>query len=109
MAFRNPSAGELNRRIRIRRRTDLPFGDADLEGVFSEERSRWAKIEPVGTAVYSEGVQTDKRITHRITFRFLANLDDSFEVVRGEQIYRIKRLTELNGELRFTLLEVEEL
>lgn len=109
MAISEPGAGDLNRRVTLRRRTDLPATDAGLTSLFSDERKRWARIEPVGTAIYSGSVQVDDRITHRITLRYLGVLTTDFEVVHAEVIYRVKRATDLNGGHRFTMLEVEEL
>ena len=108
MAIREPGAGELNRRVRVRRRGDLPAADMGPDSVFSERKVRWAKIEPVGTAVYAEGVQTDNKLTHRITLRFLKGVTDAHEVVHGSTIYRVKRSADMNGTHRFTMLEVEE-
>lgn len=109
MAFREPGAGELNRSVLIRLRTDLPAVDMGLDSIFSDERPRWAKIEPVGTAVYAAGVQTDNKLTHRITLRLLKGVTDAHEVLHGDTIYRVKRSADLNGSHRFTQLEVEEL
>lgn len=109
MAIREPGAGELNRRVRIRSRADLPGADMGLDPVFSERKQRWARIEPVGTAVYAEGVQIDNKLTHRITLRFLKGVTDAHEVVHGATIYRVKRSADMNGTHRFTTLEVEEL
>lgn len=124
MAYREPAAGELNRRLAIRRRLDLPAGDMGLDSVFSELKARWGKIQPVGTAVYAEGVQTDGKITHRIWFRIVQGITDAhevvhvsqvpgtegaYEVVPGTPLYRVKRSADMNGSRRFTLLEVEEL
>lgn len=109
MALREPGAGELDRRVRIRQRSDVPASDMGLGSVFSEPKPRWAKIEPVGTSVYAEGVQTENRITHRITLRFLAGVTEAHEIVHGSTIYRIRRSADMNGSHRFTLLEVEEL
>ena len=70
MAMREPSAGELNRRITLRLRTDTPALDLGLDSLFTDQKKRWAKIEPVGTAVYANGVQTDMKVTHRVTFYY---------------------------------------
>lgn len=109
MAMKEPGAGELNRRVLVRKRTDYPEDDAALDSQFSEVRPRWAKIEPVGTAVYSAGVQADSRITHRVTLRYLPGITEDHEVVRGSTVYRVRRGMAMNGENRFTMLEVEEL
>ncbi|AKV07915.1 hypothetical protein B723_16430 [Pseudomonas fluorescens NCIMB 11764] len=123
-AYREPAAGELNRRLAIRRRTDQPADNMGLDSTFSVLKARWGKIQPVGTAVYSEGVQTDVKITHRIWFRIIKGItdaheivhvtrvpgvDDVYEVVPETPLYRVKRSADMNGSRRFTLLEVEEL
>lgn len=123
MAYREPAAGDLNRRIAIRLRTDIPAADMGLSPEFSEIKPRWAKIEPVGTGIYASGVQTGNKITHRVWIRTLKGVTESHEVVHvthleGEAtysvvpdspIYRVKRTAPLNGGRRFTLLEVEEI
>lgn len=106
--LRHPHTGELNRRITLRLRSDVPALDMGLEPVFSEPRKRWAKIEPVGTAIYANGVQTDNKLTHRITLRYHPGITEAHEVVHGETLYRVKRSADLNGAHRFTVLEVEE-
>ncbi|VEF08408.1 Bacteriophage head-tail adaptor [Pseudomonas fluorescens] len=123
-AYREPAAGELNRRLAIRRRIDLPANDMGLDPLFSVLKGRWGKIQPVGTAVYAEGVQTDAKVTHRIWFRILKGITDAhevvhvakvpgaedvYEVVPDTPLYRVKRSADMNGTRRFTLLEVEEL
>lgn len=109
MAMREPSAGELGRRITVRLRSDDPAPDLGLDSVFSDQKKRWAKIEPVGTAVYANGVQTDVKITHRVILYYLKGMSDAHEVVHGGSIYRVKRVADMNGSRRFTVLEVEEL
>lgn len=105
---REPTTGELNRRITIRRRTDDPTDDLGTGPAFEEERKRWAKIEPVGAGVYAGSVQIDAAVTHRVVFRYLDGLTDHHEVVHGSRVYRVKRVTDMNGGRRFTALEVEE-
>lgn len=109
MALREPSAGELDRRITLRLRSDTPAPDLGLDSLFTDQKRRWAKIEPVGTAVYANGIQTDVKITHRVILYYLKGMSDAHEVVHGGSIYRVKRVADMNGTRRFTLLEVEEL
>ncbi|MBK3431410.1 phage head closure protein [Pseudomonas fluorescens] len=109
MAMREPSAGELDRRITLRLRSDIPSDDLGLDSLFTDQKKRWAKIQPVGTAVYANGIQTDVKITHRVIFYYLKGMSDSHEVVHGGSIYRVRRVADMNGTRRFTVLEVEEL
>ena len=109
MAMREPHAGELDRRVTIRRRVDLPGADMGLDETFPEQLDRWAKIEPVGTAVYAGSVQIDTAVTHRVILRYLPGLTNAHEVVHGTTVYRVQRITDMNGSRRWTVLEVEEL
>ena len=109
LTMREPSPGELDRRITLRLRTDIPAPDQGLDSLFTEEKKRWARIQPVGTAVYANGVQTDVKITHRVTFYYLKGMSEAHEVVHGGAVYRVRRVADMNGRRRFTLLEVEEL
>lgn len=104
-----PRIGELDRRVILRERCDYPYRDAELESQFPKQRRRWAKIEPVGATVYSGSVQIDEKVTHRIYLRYLDGITTDYEVVYREQIFRVKRVGDLNGARRFTILEVEEL
>lgn len=104
-----PAAGELDRRITIRLREDIPVDDAGLDPLFTQPRRRWAKIRAVGTAVYTGSVQTDNTITHRLWVRVLGGVTTSHEVVDGDVIYRVKRCAPWGAGKRFTLIEVEEL
>lgn len=104
-----PGAGELDRRITIRLREDISVDEAGLESAFTQDRCRWAKIRAVGTAVYTDSVQTDDKITHRIWIRLLDGVTTSHEVVAGGVIYRVKRSAPWGAGKRFTLIEVEEL
>ncbi|MDN7413012.1 phage head closure protein [Burkholderia vietnamiensis] len=107
--MRIPRIGELDRRVQLRERRDYPYRDAELESEFPQQRSRWAKIEPVGAAVYSGSVQIDEKITHRMYLRYVDGVTSDYEVVYREQVFRVKRVGDLNGVRRFTVLEVEEL
>lgn len=112
--MKNPGIGALNRRVVIRERVDLPDDDTgDLESVFPEAGKTWASIEPVGSVVYSAGVQADSRITHRVTIRYRNGVTDGHEVVElvngVRTVYRVRRSAPLGRSRLFTVLEVEEL
>ncbi|BBL25360.1 head-tail adaptor protein [Comamonas terrigena] len=104
-----PPSQKLNKLVQIRKRTDVPLGDSDLGQVFSDPKPRWARIQPVGTAVYAEGQQTDHAITHRIWLRKIAGITTAHEVVHKESLYRVLRSADLDGGNAFTILEVEQL
>lgn len=108
-----PSIGELNRRVRLRVRSDKAKTDGPgIESEYDYTSESWAKVQPVGSAVYSGSVQSGVTVTHRVTLRFRKGITDAHEVVEAfegaETIYRVKRVSDL-GNRRFSVLEVEEL
>lgn len=105
----SPSAKDLDKKVLIRKRSDFPMGDSALDSQFTDPVWRWARIQPVGTAIYAEGRQTDHNITHRIWIRHLDGVTSGHEVVHGAHLYRVLRGAPLDGDNRFTLLEVEQL
>lgn len=108
-----PSIGELNRRVRLRARSDTAMTDGPgIESAYVYLPECWAKVQPVGSAVYSGSVQSGVTVTHRVFLRFRKGITDAHEVVETfegvETIYRVRRVSDL-GNRRFSVLEVEEL
>lgn len=105
-----PDPGELNRRIKLRLREDMPGDDYGSEPVYRVDRGAWAKIDQVGATTLRESVQVDNIVTHNITIRYRREITSDYEVVDDLGIvYRVKRQRDLNNERRFLLLECEEL
>jgi SPP1 family predicted phage head-tail adaptor len=104
-----PDPGELNRRITLRRRADVPADDFDVESTYTEKFDVWAKVAQPGAAAYQGSVQTENIVTHYFTIRFRHEITADHEVVYYGQVYRIRRIRDLNSQRRFLLLECEEL
>lgn len=107
--FTLPDPGELNKRIHLRQRIDQAAADYGTEPVYQNEKDVWSKVRQVGATTYHESVQADDAITHYMTIRFWKGITSDFEVVYSENVYRIKRLRDLNSAGRYLLLECEEL
>ena len=104
-----PDPGELNKRIHLRQRIDQAAADYGTEPVYQNEKDVWAKVRQIGATTYHESVQADDKITHYMTIRYRRGITSDFEVVYGSNVYRIKRLRDLNSAGRYLLLECEEL
>ena len=118
MSVSIPGAGELNRRVTFFRRVDQPNSstyaataqDTDIITV-------WAKIEPVGDAVYWGTVQTSERPTHRFWVRSIEGKTDAYSLSHGvlvkdvqtDRVYRIYKPSQVRGESFFTMFEGTEL
>ena len=110
MTLKAPPAGELDTLIGIYRKSNTPTGDTDLDTDLNLVLQRWAKIEPVGTAVYVSSFQTDTGITHRIYIDYTEGIraEDVVLTNDGRQ-FRVQRSASLGGRRVCTILEVEEL
>ena len=108
--MKSPTAGELDTLVTFYRRSATPFGEADVTSEETELLKRWAKIEPVGTAVYVESVQTGGGISHRIYIDYTIVLrEDDLAKTSDGRTFRVKRSCALGGGRTTTILEVEEL
>ncbi|TNV14907.1 head-tail adaptor protein [Buttiauxella sp. B2] len=104
-----PDPGELDQRVTIRRRVDEPSDDFGVEPTYPDSFETWAKKAQPGAAAYQGSVQTETTVTHYFTLRFRKGITADHEVVCGEQLYRVRRVRDLNSKRRFLLLECEEL
>lgn len=107
--WQEPTAGDLDRRVQLRAPQDKALADFDLERDNGVAVWLWAKVRPVGFAVYAAGVQTENKVTHRVTIRRRPGVVEGMEVVDGSTVYRVKRSATLGGSRAWLVLEVEEL
>lgn len=107
--MKRPGAGERDKRITIRRRNDKPKDDAELVSDYVAVGKRYARLEALGTLLVNSGIQVDKKITHRFTFKRLRGIDDRCEVVCGARLFRVVGVGDVNEAGIDTLLEVEEI
>lgn len=107
--MKRPTIGELNKFVIIRKRQDISTYDNQTEPIYLIQKKRWANINPVSGSTYLLSQQANNTITHRIKLRYDATITADHEVVHGAIIYRVHRCSDIRGEGRFTLLEVEEL
>ena len=104
-----PDPGELDKRVLLRKRVDVPAADLGTRPDYPESYPVWAKVVQTSATTYQETAQTENVITHYITVRWRRGITSDFEVVQGEQVYRVRRGRDLNGKRRYLLLECTEL
>jgi SPP1 family predicted phage head-tail adaptor len=88
---------------------DVPTADYGTEPAYPVSFDVWAKVIQTSATTYQETAQTDNAITHYITLRWRSGITSDFEVVNGDEVYRVKRVRDLNSKRRFLLLECTEL
>lgn len=109
-----PSTGALNRRILLRRWQDVADTGFSIDQTFDPGTTVWGSLEPVGSAIYWGSQQIEQGVTHRLIVRRTAAINE--HSITGEYVaehlgirYRVRRASDLNGEGRFLVLEVESL
>lgn len=103
--------GKLDRRAEILAWTSEQDGSG-LRETYTTIATVWARLEPVGALTYWFGKQQlDTAVTHRITIRRTGKLRPETltgrmcVVIDGSR-YNILRSSDLEGERRFTVLDV---
>lgn len=104
-----PDPGELDKRVLLRKRVDVPAADLGTRPDYPVSFPVWAKVVQTSATTYQETAQTDNVITHYITVRWRRGITSDFEVVQGDLVYRVKRARDLNSKRRYLLLECTEL
>lgn len=107
--YRFPDPGELSKEVIIRRCEDKLAENGETGRIYPELFSAWAKVVQTSAAKYRGSVQTNEKVTHYVTIRYVGNITSHFEVVIDGKVFRIRRIRDLNSVQRFLLLECEEL
>jgi len=111
-----PDAGELVRRVTIRRWTDTANAGFGIDQTFDIGIQRWAKIEPVVGVAYWGAKQIGEEITHRIWVRYGTGTKP--EDITGQHVidhqlgnrrYRVIRTTNAGDAQRYTMIECKDL
>lgn len=108
-AYEDFGAGDLDKRVVIRRREDRAIGYSSTVASHSDVKKRWASLKPVGTAVWTSSLQTEEAVTHRAVMRFLTGVTNDHELIYDGVVYRVKRIAPLGGERVFLIVDLEEL
>lgn len=65
-----PDPGELNKRVLIRQRVDMPADNFGVEPQYPVAFRAWAKVVQTSATTRRETAQTGDAITHYITIRY---------------------------------------
>ncbi|HAX2058301.1 TPA: phage head closure protein, partial [Escherichia coli] len=86
-----PDPGELNKRVLIRQRVDMPADNFGVEPQYPVAFRAWAKVVQTSATTWQETAQTGDAITHYITIRYRRGITADYEVVCDDRVYRVKR------------------
>ena len=98
-----PRIGQLHHRVSIFTWRDVPSGVASVTPEFTPFAECWARLEPVGEMILQGSINAGQAVTHRMIVRHRRDLTARHVVEYDGQRYRIRRITDLSGERRFTV------
>jgi len=104
-----PKPGELRERITIKTWLETANAQASLDQTFNSPVSVWAKVEPVGAAIYHGTQQTGKAITHRFYIRYIKGITQDNVIEHSGQRYRIRRVSDMHHRQKYSVIETEQL
>lgn len=108
-----PRIGQLNRLIYLQTRAQSPAGGSagtELSETYTTVGTAYARIEGVAGAVYTAGVNTEERATHRITIRYRADFTAWAYLLEGTaRRWRVRSVVDLDGTRRYLTILAEEL
>lgn len=109
-----PAAGDLNRRILIRQRSDMPTMGGSLTENYTAGKPAWAKLTPVGNATFFGTQQVGENVTHSFVVRrrdedgiTAYGITADFVIDCEGYRYRVKRCDDLQGERHTLLIQCE--
>lgn len=108
--YRLPQPGELNERLRMRYRQDVPAPDGGRQPIYTEEFAVWGKVRQISGSAYKNNMQIDDGITHVIVIRKRSNISTDMEIIRQDgSIYRVVSVGNLNDGRCYIRINVKEL
>ena len=104
----------MNRRIKIFHTMSVPDERLGFSKASVREDVVWGRLEPVGSCIYFGSKQIESGVTHRVIVRTMPgrtgprDFKGVTELMIEGVIYRLRRVADLGGLDRFTVLDVEE-
>ena len=111
------AVGDLRWPVTIAQRNQAPSTLGGIVETLDNIMSVRAAVEPTGALTFYSGVQVDTPVTHRITIRWLDWIGTNHVILRNtnrpdgsvrKEIFRVRRVMEIDGRKRFALLECEQ-
>ena len=110
-----PTIGKLRHRVKILVASDIPADDNGSEKEFKVKDEVWGALEVVGSGIFWNSMQTEETVTHRLYMRSIPgrtrpqDLEGVTYFVANGLSYRARRIADVAGEERFTVIDCEQL
>jgi head-tail adaptor len=113
---RRVQIGKLRWPVIIAQRDQTAVAGGGMQEQLTEIITVRADVQPVGPMTFYGSAQVDTPVTHKVTVRWLDWLDATHVIIRDtarpdrtirREVFRIRRVMELDGRKRFALMECE--
>ena len=110
------SISNLRWRVTIAKRVQTPAPANGIHERFDMIAQAWADVQPLGGLTFWSSAQTDTPVTHHIILRWVDYLDNTYAILRTSltpggvkrnEVFRVRRVSEMGGRKRFTILDCE--
>lgn len=108
MANIKTQAGNLNKKVKIMKLSQVQDGAGGYEDKLVEIKSVWANIQPVYGREFWQAQQVQAQISHKITIRYTKDIDRACIISLGKRLFDIQYITNVNEENRFLELRALE-
>lgn len=112
--MKRPEIGKLNRRVTIRVVSHVPDQSAGFSQSVDRSVTVWGSLEVVGAGIYFGTKQIESTVTHRVTVRSVPGRTRPQDLTTASTLtidgieYLIRRVADLGGAERFTVIDCEE-
>lgn len=114
---RKVEMADLRWSVIIAKRNQAAASSGGMQETLTEIITVRADIQPAGAMTFYGAAQIDSPVTHKVRLRWLDWIDTTHVIIRDtlrpdgttrREIFRIRRMLELNGRKRFLELDVEQ-
>lgn len=112
--MQRPEIGKMNRRVTISVVSHVPDASAGFTAQVEKKVTVWGQLEVVGAGIYFGTKQVESTVTHRVTVRRIAGKTRPQDLMTASTLtidgvsYLIRRVADLGGVDRFTVIDCEE-
>ena len=112
--MKRPEIGKLNRRVTIRVVSHVPDQQSGFALSVDRSVTVWGSLEVVGAGIYFGTKQVESTVTHRVTVRRIKGKTQPQDLTTASTLtidgieYLIRRVADLGGAERFTVIDCEE-
>lgn len=112
--MKRPEIGKMNRRVTISVVSHVPDVSAGFTAQVEKKVTVWGQLEVVGAGIYFGTKQVESTVTHRVTVRRIAGKTRPQDLMTASTLtidgvsYLIRRVADLGGVDRFTVIDCEE-